>query len=106
MTSHVSTPESDDSTQTEQASGPSIWNRGLYMLLFLIISRLTEAVIALIMLVQFILKAATGNTNDNLETFGDQLSQYIYQIVQFQTFNTEDKPFPFGQWPQSSETKK
>lgn len=102
MTTHVSTPESGDSAQTEQASGPSIWTRGLYMLLFLIVGRLTEAVVALVMLVQFILKAATGNTNGNLEKFGDQLGQYIYQIVQFQTFNTEEKPFPFKSWPESS----
>ena len=43
----------------------------------------------------------TGNTNDNLGRFGNQLSQYLYAIVQFQTFNTEDKPFPFGKWPES-----
>lgn len=106
MATNVSTPESGNPAQAEPGTEPSIWIRGLYMLLFIIITRLTEAVILLVMLIQFVLKTATGNTNSNLERFGDQLSQYLYEIVQFQTFNTEDKPFPFDQWPQSSKLNK
>lgn len=102
MTTDVSTTESDNTADAEQANKPSIWIRGLYMLLFLIITRLTEVVVGLIMVIQFIFKAATGTVNDNLLKFGDSLSQYLYEIVQFQTFNTEDKPFPFAQWPESS----
>ena len=99
MSADVSTPEFGN---TEHAGNePSIWIRGLYMLLFIVITRVTEAVIFLIMLVQFIFKASKGNTNDKLERLGDQLSQYLYDIVQFQTFNTEDKPFPFAEWPES-----
>ena len=103
MATNVSTPEFGNPEQAEPTSGPSIWIRGLFMLLFIIITRLTEVVVGLVMLVQFILKAATGNTNSNLEAFGDQLSQYLYAIVQFQTFNTEDKPFPFSSWPKGGE---
>lgn len=103
MATHVTTPGSGHTEQTEQSTEPSIWIRGLYMLLFIIVARLTELVIGLLMLIQFVLKAATGNTNDNLLTFGDQLSQYLYSIVQFQTFNTEEKPFPFQPWPQGRE---
>lgn len=103
MATDVSTPEFGESEQKEQTSGPSIWQRALYMLLFAIIFHITEAVIGLVMVVQFILKAATGNTNDNLGRFGAQISHYLYEIVQFQTFNTEEKPFPFKSWPQSEE---
>jgi len=99
MTTDATTPEFGSPEHAENE--PSTWIRGLYMLLFLVITRVTEAVIFLIMLVQFILKLATGNTNDKLEKFGDQLSRYIYEIIQFQTFNTEEKPFPFADWPES-----
>ena len=95
-----------DSGNTVHSDKPSIWIRGLYMLLFAIVSRLTEMVIGLVMLIQFVLKAATGNTNTNLLIFGDQLSQYLFEIVQFQTFNTEHKPFPFRPWPQASGSNK
>jgi len=106
MTTDATAPEFGKPEQAIQDSGPSIWIRGLYMLLFIIITRLTGVIVGLVMLIQFILKLATGNTNSNLERFGDQLSQYLYEIVQFQTFNTENKPFPFDQWPQGSSLNK
>ena len=68
------------------------------MLLFLVITRVTEAVVGLVMLIQFILRAATGHTNKNLLAFGHQLGQYLFAIVQFQTFNSEEKTFPFSPW--------
>jgi len=86
----------------EQVGGSSIWIRGLYMLLFFIIARLAEFVVEIIALIQFVLKAATKNTNENLTKFGHQLSQYLYDIVQFQTFNSEEKPFPFKPWSEST----
>jgi len=69
------------------------------MLLFVIISRLAELLVGIVALVQFILKASTNNTNDNLTSLGKQLSQYMFEIIQFQTFNSEEKPFPFKSWP-------
>jgi hypothetical protein len=99
MTSEVTSSQSK--TSDEQVSGSSIWIRGLYMLLFGLITRLTEVVIGVVMLIQFVLKAATNNTNANLTIFGQQLSQYMYEIIQFQTFNSEDKPFPFRTWPEA-----
>lgn len=103
MATEITTPDSGDTEQSEQVKEPSIWIRGLYMLLFLIITRITEVIVGLVMFIQFILKAATGNTNKNLVTFGNQLSQYLFAIVQFQTFNSEDRPFPFNQWPHAEE---
>ena len=89
--------------QLEQDKQGSIWVRGLYMLLFAVIAHIAELVIGLVMLVQFILKAFTENTNDNLLSFGNQLGRYVLEIVQFLTFNTEDKPFPFNAWPKAEE---
>ena len=103
MTTNITTPESEHPEQTETSQPVSIWIRGLYMLLFLVITRLAEAVVGLIMVIQFILKAASGNTNQNLVRFGHQMSQYLYSIVQFQTFNSEEKPFPFAPWPDGKE---
>jgi len=84
----------------------SIWTRGLYMLLFVLIARITEAVVWIVLLVQFICKAATHHTNENLTKFGQSLSQYLYAIVRFQTFNSEEKPFPFSPWPKEDEQLK
>lgn len=100
MTSEV-TSSSESNARDEQAGGSSIWVRGLYMLLFVIIARLAELLVGLVALVQFILKAASNSTNENLTRFGQQLSQYMYDIIQFQTFNSEEKPFPFSSWPEA-----
>ncbi len=77
----------------------STWLRGLYMLLFTIFSRIAELVLFAIILFQFILKVLTGDTNDRLRKLGQSLSTYIYQILQFLSFNNEIHPYPFGTWP-------
>ncbi len=75
------------------------WLRGLYMLLFVLISGVARFVIAVVVLFQFFSVLFTGNTNAQLLTLGQNLSTYIYQITLFLTFNSEWRPFPFGSWP-------
>jgi hypothetical protein len=36
---------------------------------------------------------------------GQGLGAYIYEILQFMTFNSEQLPFPFGRWPQAGPGK-
>jgi len=77
----------------------STWIRGLYMLLFTIFSRMAEVVLFAVILFQFILKLLTGDTNERLRKLGQSMSTYIYQILQYLSFNTEAHPYPFGAWP-------
>ena len=78
----------------------STWIRGLYMLLFTIFSRIAEVVLFAIILFQFILKLVTGDTNERLRKLGQGLTTYIYQILQFLSFNSDVHPYPFGVWPE------
>jgi hypothetical protein len=41
----------------------------------------------------------TGQTNGNLKNFGASLARYIYSCLLFVTYNSDDKPYPFAQWP-------
>ncbi len=77
----------------------STWKRGLYMLLYIIFSRIAEIVLGFVILFQFLLKLFTGETNERLLKLGQGLSTYVYQVFQFLTFNTEYHPYPFGAWP-------
>jgi len=43
------------------------------------------------------------DTNERLLDFSSDLSVYIYQILQFLTFNSEAKPYPFAVWPNGPE---
>ena len=78
------------------------WLRGLYMLLFVLIYSLAEIVVAAVVIFQFVSKVITGGVNERLLAFGQHLSTYIYQTMRFFTYNSDEKPFPFGPWPQGS----
>lgn len=75
------------------------WLRGLYMLLFLIIYHVAELVIGAVVLLQFLFTLVTGQSNTRLLQLGQSLRSFIYQILGFLTFNTEQMPFPFSDWP-------
>ena len=78
---------------------PSIWMRGLYMLLFAIFYSIAELVLFAVVVFQFILKLVTGETNERLLVLGQSFATYMYQIIQFLNFNSERKPYPFDLWP-------
>jgi len=75
------------------------WLRGLFMLFFIVIKYLVVWLIVLIALFQFIVDLLTGKPNDKLVVFTKHLNTYLLQIVNFLTFNSEIKPFPFANWP-------
>lgn len=75
------------------------WKRGLFMVLFAIISWLAKWVVNIVALLQFITLLITGRTNASVLPFGQNLSTYLYQITLFLTFKTEEMPFPFTPFP-------
>ena len=77
----------------------STWIRILYMLLFVLAYSAAEFILAITVVIQVIIKLVTGELNERLKTFGNQISQYIFDVLKFLTFNSEDKPFPFDEWP-------
>jgi len=79
------------------------WIRGLYLLLFLIIYSIVEIVAFAIVVLQFIFLLFTREPNDRLLEFGDDVTVYIYQIWQFLTLNSDERPFPFAPWPYAGE---
>ncbi len=78
------------------------WMRLVYMILFAIVLNLAELVVAFVAVVQFLFKLFSGEVNQQLAEFGDGLATYFRQMIAFLTFHTEDKPFPFAPWPQTS----
>jgi len=80
------------------------WLRALYMLLFMVIYGVVEFIITAVVLFQLFSVLFTGSTNERLLTLGQNLSTYVYQIVLFLTFNSDDHPYPLGEWPQGTPT--
>lgn len=76
------------------------WMRGLYIVIFTVIFSITEVLLAAVVVFQFLATLFTGETNARLRAFGLGLAAFIYQIVAFATFNSDERPFPFGPWPE------
>ena len=77
----------------------STWQRILYMLLFGIAYSVAEVILIAVVVSQLFFKLFTGTLNEKLLKFGKQLSCYVYQIFLYMTFNEDDLPFPFSDFP-------
>ena len=75
------------------------WKRILFMLLFGLIYSFAELVIFAVVLFQIGSILITGQKNVKLLKFGQSLSVYAYQILQYFTFNRDQRPYPFDDWP-------
>ncbi|MFP3516769.1 DUF4389 domain-containing protein [Pseudomonas sp. SIMBA_077] len=77
----------------------SIVIRVLWMLVFLLVWQVAQLVLGGVVLVQLIYRLVYGAPNRGLMNFGDSLSLYLAQIGRFGSFHTEQKPWPFADWP-------
>jgi hypothetical protein len=75
------------------------WKRGLFMVVFAIISGAAKLIVTLVAIFQFITLLIKGQKNEKLIPLGQNLSTYLYQITLFLTFTTNDMPFPFMDFP-------
>lgn len=86
--------ESSNQTQRE-----SIILRVLWMLVFLVVWQLAELLLGGLVLVQLIYRLIYGAPSASLMNFGDSLSQFLAQIGRFGSFHSDQKPWPFADWP-------
>lgn len=77
------------------------WERVLFVALFWVIFYVSQIVIAAVVVGQCLFMLIGGKPNDHLTQLGDKLSQYINEILRFMTFNSDQKPFPFSDFPKS-----
>lgn len=77
------------------------WIRLLFMILFALALQVVSIVMTALVVVQFLFALVTGSDNLQLRKFGDSLSIFIFDTLQFLIYNSEEKPFPFADWPES-----
>jgi hypothetical protein len=61
------------------------WIRGIFMLFFIIVYSLAIGIWYL--------------PSNAVLDFSESLSAYIYEILLYVSFSSQDRPFPFGPWP-------
>lgn len=78
------------------------WLRLVFMLLFAAVLQLASLIMWVLVAVQFLFSLITGADNQHLRHFGHSLSTYIYDVLKFLCYSSEEKPFPFADWPISN----
>jgi len=87
----------------ENVSAKTTWIRGLYIILFAIVYSIAAWLVVAVVIFQFLSTLLTGSNNVQLLRFGRQLSNFVKQLLMFVTYNSDDKPYPFGPWPGSED---
>lgn len=76
------------------------WTRFLFMVLCCLFVWLASLVGFVVVVLGFLMVLFTGEVNRELRGVGQSIAAYIYESVRYLTFNTDDRPFPFGNpWP-------
>ncbi len=90
-----------DELKTNVTRGQT-WQRLLFILLFAFIYTVAELVIAAVVILQFGFELIAGKRNRNLLDLGASLSRYAYEVLLYVTYNSDQRPFPFSDWPRET----
>lgn len=83
---------------------PAIWGRAAFVILFLLILALIVGPLAVILgVVQALFTIFTGEDNRNLRDLAAALAEYVREILLFASWNSEQRPFPFSEFPRVAE---
>jgi len=77
----------------------NIWMRGVYILLFSFIYSAAKMALIAVVVIQFMFILFTQEKNEKVLVFGADLTEFLYQIFRYVTFNSDVRPFPFNEWP-------
>ena len=83
----------------KQAETESIVLRILWMLVFVLVWQVAATLLGCVVLVQLVYRLFYGAPSASLMNFGDSLSQFLAQIGRFGSFHSDQKPWPFADWP-------
>lgn len=78
------------------------WQRIFFILMFAVILGLVRILLWAVVLLQIVSSLMTGSENANVLKLGSTLSLYVYRILLFLTYNTDEMPFPFSDWDEHS----
>ena len=87
----------------DHAKNTDTWLRGFFILVFGVIFYVLYIVIWLLVIIQFVTKVLTGELNSNLEQFSKKMTSYAMQILNYITYQSEERPFPFSPFPETEE---
>ncbi len=102
----VETNQEEKVTETKKDRNPEIFSRIFYTILFAFIGWMSLWVFTFVVLIQFGFLLITGQVNKNLKGFNQEVGLFLYDMIKYLSFQTDEKPFPFRDWPYGEETEK
>ena len=93
----------DTAVLTENIKEPSIWVNFFLKVVYLIFLNFIVPFLGFITLLQLLFSIGTKKPNGNLISFSKKVSSYIYQIINFITYSSDKRPWPFNSFPESSD---
>ena len=101
----VAAEDVDSGKVEENLKSRTTWLRLLFMCIYGLFASLAAMIGTVIVVIGFFWVLFTGEVNRELRQIGQAIASYMFDIIRYLTFNTDDKPFPFGGvWP-SGEAK-
>ena len=93
----------DTAVLTENIKEPSIWVNFFLKVIYLVFLNFIVPFLGFITLLQLLFSIVSKKPNENLVSFSKKISSYIYQIINFITYSSDQRPWPFNSFPESSD---
>jgi hypothetical protein len=79
----------------------SHWVRVPFMLAYgFVLYLIFVPVVIVMMTAQILFALITGESNRNLRGLGSVVQQYVSQVIDYITYNSNERPFPFSDFPE------
>jgi len=75
------------------------WLGLVYLIFFCVVWQVVEILLWLLVIAQVGCRLFGGGNNPQLAGWGNSLSQYVWQTGRFVSGASEQKPWPFMEWP-------
>jgi len=86
---------------TQQYEDQNKWKRILFTVLFWVVFHISQALLLVLVIAQSAFIIFTNNPNHHILVLSDRLTLYVQDILRYVTFNTDNRPFPFDDFPES-----
>lgn len=83
------------------AASEAFWIRTFFVVAFWFVYRLLDIAVLMLAVAQWVMQLINGSADVRLRRYGASLGLYSAQIIRFLTGVTDEKPFPFADWPES-----
>jgi hypothetical protein len=75
------------------------WLRGLFILLLGLLGFLGQLILVAAVVFQFVSTVITAERNHQLLAFTRALASWLHQVMDYISFNRDQRPWPFDTWP-------